>query len=247
MAGTSDGREIITRLSDCGFNVTASVATSLGGKYLNELKNIDIVTGRLDKFGLCDLVSELKIWAVVDASHPYAQDASKNIIYACHEKNVLYSRFERLKGNYKCNTIYVEDYEEAVKVLNNIEGNILLTTGTNNINKYDNIKDNKNRVFVRTLDNDEAILKCIKAGYSEEHVLCKNGPFSTIENLEHFERFNIKAVVTKDSGTFGGVNEKAEAAEILEIPMIVITRPNVEYENEFQDIDELVEFIKNVM
>ena len=110
--GTTEGRELAERLaaeipergwpeSQRELNseerkrdlLTVSVATELGAEELQKIEGIGILVGRMDipamKRALCgyDLC--------IDATHPYAVEASKNIRTACEETGVQYRRLLR--------------------------------------------------------------------------------------------------------------------------------------------------------
>jgi cobalt-factor III methyltransferase len=55
------------------------------------------------------------------------------------------------------------------------------------------------------------------------------GPFSEAFNNALWRDQRIDCVVTKDSGEAGGFSAKARAAAALNIPLLVIRRPQVAY------------------
>ena len=60
------------------------------------------------------------------------------------------------------------------------------------------------------------------------------------------KEFNVKAVITKESGESGGSEEKINAAIELGLPVILVTRPVVEQiknHTVVRSIDELKEVI----
>ena len=58
------------------------------------------------------------------------------------------------------------------------------------------------------------------------------------------DRYKIKALITKDSGEEGGMKEKVDSALLNNVKLIVVKRPNLNYGKEFNDIKEMLEFIK---
>ena len=51
--------------------------------------------GRLTASDITSLIIEKRFQAVVDASHPFAEEASKNALQGAQEANVPYIRYER--------------------------------------------------------------------------------------------------------------------------------------------------------
>ena len=128
-SGTSDSVDIIKMLSKKGFNVIASVATEEGAKMLSSVKNITVSEGRLDTDDMIKLFDKYNADIVVDGSHPYAENVSKAAICACKIYNIPYVRYERPSSFGIENCVFVDDYESAVDYIENISGNILITTG----------------------------------------------------------------------------------------------------------------------
>ena len=101
MAGTEDGRKLAEFLSENDFEVTASVVSDYGKKLLEQHENININDKNLDAAELTEILTEKNFNALVDASHPYAINASKNAIAACNSINLPYIRFERDTGKFE--------------------------------------------------------------------------------------------------------------------------------------------------
>ena len=76
-------KEDVKKLSDSGFEVTASVVSEYGKKLLEQYENINVNDKKLDAIELAEILRVGKYNALVDASHPYAVNASKNAVAAC--------------------------------------------------------------------------------------------------------------------------------------------------------------------
>ena len=94
-AGTSEGRTLCTRLSQAGMQATVCVATEYGKEVMPELPGITVHTGRMTAEEMADFLRETQL--VVDATHPYAVEVSKNIRQACEMANCRYIRLLRPK------------------------------------------------------------------------------------------------------------------------------------------------------
>ncbi len=243
-SGTSDGRHIIEGLLLSGCHVTASVATKEGALCMEHSPCLRVLVGRLGEEEIATLLVKEGYDCVLDASHPYAQALSRNIMRAAAETKTEYIRYERPKEYYPGNIHYVEDYKEAVDEMDNRSGNVLITTGTNYAEEFKRVSGWQQRVFVRVLEREESLQKCLALGWDRTHIISKNGPFSTEENCRDIAYAKAKMLLTKDSGRAGGVQEKANACLRCDIPLLIIKRPHLEYPLLFDDEEDLINYIK---
>ncbi|MBR5047636.1 MAG: precorrin-6A reductase [Eubacterium sp.] len=226
IAGTSESREVISRQLEKGYKVLACVATDLGARMLEEY-DIDVHIGRLDLEGFLDLFRENPCRKVIDASHPFAKIVTRTVKEAAGLLGIPYQRYERSALTYDYDKIIsVADTEEAIHILNSLEGNILLTTGVNTCAAYEaGVEDAPNRVYVRVLDNESSYEGCRKAGYPDDHVFGEMPPFTVEDNLRLIRKTGASVMVSKDSGKSGGVDVKVEACRQAGITMVLIRRP----------------------
>ena len=87
LAGTSDARLILQRLKENHAKVAVSVTTEYGAALLHEAADL-VNQNRLDACGLQQLFDDWDISLVVDATHPYAAEASKNALAATHAAGI---------------------------------------------------------------------------------------------------------------------------------------------------------------
>ena len=84
LAGTSDARALAVQVKKAGHEVTATVVTENAAIELQRAE-VKVKIGRLTKEDMMDFVTEHRVKAIVDASHPFAEEASKNAIGAAAE------------------------------------------------------------------------------------------------------------------------------------------------------------------
>lgn len=70
--------------------------------------------------------------------------------------------------------------------------------------------------------------QCIALGFQGKHLICMQGPFTVELNQAILKQINANYMVTKDSGSNGGLDEKLEAARKANVIPIVIGRPTKE-------------------
>ena len=228
IAGTTESRQVIEKLLDENpdTRILASVATELGKEMLLEY-GIDIHVGRLDYDGFLTLFKENPCGKIMDASHPFARIVSETVKKAAQTAGISYERYERRNLQYSYEGIvHVKDVQEAISLLNELEGNIFLTTGVNTAAAYmTGVRDGAERLYIRVLDNISSLEGCAKAGYQKDHVFGKMPPFTVEDNVKLIKETNAEVLVSKDSGKTGGVDIKVEACRQTGIKMILIDRP----------------------
>lgn len=239
--GTTEGRELAQRLSNReDMQITACVATEYGAELLQESElNAKILAGRQTEGEMQSLIAT-KFDAVVDATHPYAAVASENIETAAKSCGVLYLRLLREASDSR-GAIHVSSTAQAAEKLLDLSGNILLTTGSKELEKFIIVPNFAERIFPRVLPSVESVEKCEKLGFLRKNIIAMQGPFSTMLNIAIIEQFNIKNLVTKDGGKQGGFTEKIDAATQTGTQIIVINRPKIERGFNMQEILEILD------
>ncbi len=189
--------------------------------------------------------------AVVDATHPYAVEAGINICEAAKRLSCTYIRVRRPndapgdKGSLIPETAFYDSMEDFARKAGYLGGNILLTTGSRQLPDYcSNVsKETLARTFVRILPAGESLKICEDNGIDSTHIICMHGPFSTELNAAIMRQYDIRHMLTKDSGAAGGYYEKTEAAGEAHVAVHVIKRPDESAEKYGIDVDEAFERI----
>lgn len=241
MSGTSDGRELIDRLTDKNYSILATAVTEYGGELIKSKCNCEVIAKPLDRDELSRLIAEKNIKILIDVTHPYAVNGSRNAMEAAAECGTAYVRYERenITDSYGS---YFKNYEDAEEYLNYREGNILFTIGSNNIH-YFTKRISMNRIFARVLPTKGVMEKCELLGLKPRNILGLEGPFSKEFNEILIKEFDVKFLVTKETSRAGGFLEKVEAAKNMGIELIIVKKPEINYSNEFSNMDELMDFI----
>lgn len=244
IAGTSDARFLIERITSRGIAVVATTATGFGAGLLKLVKGVSIREGRMDSAGIVDLISQTGASGLIDASHPYAVEVSANAIEACKTAGIKYLRYERAETIYRgANFIEASSYEDAAQKANAVDGNIFLTTGSKSLEVFiENTCDYKKRLFARVLSDSTVIAKCEALGLTAANIFAARGPFSEEMNVQMLLHCKAAVMVTKNSGEEGGMPEKMLAAKRLGIPVVVIKRPDIDYPNMTGSFVAVVEF-----
>ena len=247
IGGTSETAPLAAGLAGAGYEVLVSTATDTP-LAISADPRISRRTGRLDEEGLVALGKERGIRAIADAAHPdavavhaAAPSAARRLGIPC----LVFRRPERLppesapgsgpppsgdtapadleKGDIRI----VGDHDEAAAAAFSRGRPVFLTTGSRNLAPYAaEARRTGIPLIVRVLDAPESLAACRKAGLPEGSVITGRGPFSVEENLAAIRRFGIGVLVTKESGTAGGIEAKLAAGCQTNCGIIVIRRPS---------------------
>ena len=247
--GTVEGRSIIEKLLSLGADVTACVATEYGTKMLREQDGLSIRSGRLGPEEIRELLKETSPDLLVDATHPYSQNVSENILAALQGSAIPYLRVEREldeKQNYEHTARFFDTMGEAVTYLNQTADKILLTTGSKELETYTSIRDYTARCVLRTLPSEKVLADCLKHGFQKENLILKQGPFTVEENVSALQQTGCRILVTRNSGRAGGFEEKAEACRITGAELVVIGTPKIRripQNGKKMDLKEALEYL----
>ena len=183
-AGTTEGRKMSECLAASGIYHTICVATEYGEIVLKENLFMTVHRGRMDGDQIKEFIQNGKFKAVVDATHPYADIVTENIKTAMEGMNIPYLRLKREMdfSQKEDNVFCFKSNEACAKALEEIQGNILLTTGSKELVKYCVSENIKSRLFVRVLPGLESLSLCIEQGIKGKQIIAMQGPFSTEMN-----------------------------------------------------------------
>ena len=241
IGGTKDSRDFIESFP-FKEKLVVTTATEYGGKLLENIENIKVFCKRLDLEGMNKFIEENNIEKIIDLSHPYAEEVSRNAIECSRVKEIDYIRFERENLVSEDGVIEFSELDFLIKYLENLEGNILVTLGSNNLHKFQNIK-NKSNIYFRILPKWEMIKKAEDLGVLPKNIIAMQGPFSKELNVAMMRQLNIKYIVSKKGGNTGGEREKIDSAKEIGAISIMLSRPNVEYPVVFSHIEKLIKYI----
>ncbi|MBR1404814.1 MAG: precorrin-6A reductase [Treponema sp.] len=244
-AGTTEGRELALLLSKNGVHCTVSVATEYGASLLPKAERITVLHGRLSHEEMAEKFSQNYYDFVIDATHPFATEVSKEIKKACNRTQNRYIRLARETAVSQGQKIFVfSDIVSAGTWLEGQGGKIFVTTGSKELPSLTAQISDKARLFVRVLPTVESIQMCAECGILQKQIIAMQGPFSETTNEIQFKESGTSILLTKESGTAGGFFEKITAAEKLGMKIAVIQNPekrakNVESEVRFSSVEAL--------
>ncbi len=249
LAGTSDARDLALEIQSAGYDVTATVVTESAASSLAEV-GLPHLVGRLTAEEMATIMTEQGYRLVVDASHPFAEEASKNAMAAAEQANIPYIRYERAHEHYSHPLItVVKDYEEAAHLAAEKRGVIMLTTGSKTLATFTKVLHGleNTRVIARMLPRLDNMEKCEALGVAQRDIVAIQGPFSKELNEALFRQYDVTLMITKESGKVGSVDEKLEAALACGIETLLIARPNIKYGQQYSTFTEVLQAVQHTL
>ncbi len=233
-SGTTEGRKLSKLLSAVKVRHTVCVAGEYGKEMMEDNPYALVHVGRMDAQEIASFLEDKKSGGevlVIDATHPYATLVTSNIKEAAEKVSCSYLRVIRESDGSPDETTYVyENMTECAKAIDKTCGNILLTTGSKELHNYCGCVSGETlqRTYVRVLPFAESLEICEKEGVKPDHIIAMQGPFGRNLNEALIEQYDIKHLITKESGAAGGFREKKEAALAKGASLHCIIRPEKE-------------------
>ncbi|MEY8000242.1 cobalt-precorrin-6A reductase [Clostridium sp. Mt-5] len=247
--GTSEGKKILSLLNEFTEDIFISTATEYGASLLRNYKYNYMNSKPLDFEKLVDELKKRNIKVLVDASHPYAVEVTRNAIKACNKLNIEYIRYERpscieeFKDEFK--VIEVEDYNELKLKLKDIKGTILNTTGSKSVDKILALKL-ENRIVYRVLPTLKVLKELYDRNIELGDIIALKGPVGYELNCGFIKEYKAQAMLLKDSGIEGGTFEKIRACLDCGIYAFIIERKKINYQHVFHNVNEMVKYIRTI-
>lgn len=241
-AGTTEGRQLYGCLRLLQIPSVVYVVTEYGEQLLESGDSaVRIHVGRLEKDQMEAELYRERPELVLDATHPYAVLASRNIREACDSCRIPYLRVIREPQQGGRDEVWVNSMPEAAEWLNRQpDGGILVTTGSKELPELAARIRNRERLVVRILPSTVMLRQCEELGLKGSQLICMQGPFSEEMNYLIMKEKNIAYLLTKESGAAGGFREKLQAAKRAGATAVVIGRPDVESGYTAEQVERLL-------
>lgn len=168
--------------------------------------------------GLTRWIRDRSIDAIVDATHPFAAAMTRNAATAaelCGVPIVVLRRPEWQESE-RATWIRVADNESAAAVLPSLGSRAFLTIGRQGVVAFAGL--DTVWCLIRSID----LPKCAMPPRAE--LMLSRGPYTVADETALMRRHRVDVLVTKNSGG-EQTAAKLEAAERLNLPVVVIERP----------------------
>ncbi|MGY0574895.1 cobalt-precorrin-6A reductase [Bradyrhizobium sp. RDM12] len=186
--------------------------------------------------GLADYIRRKGITHVIDATHPFAAEMSRNAVAACAETGTPLIALERVPWVKAPGDKWIEvgDVATAVGALPEAPAQIFLAIGRQHIAPF--AARPQHAYTLRFVDPPEAPLPFAA------DVIVSRGPFTLDGELEMMRTQAIAWIVARNSGG-DGARAKIDAARTLGLPVIMISRPQLPERLRVETVAEVMQWL----
>jgi precorrin-6A/cobalt-precorrin-6A reductase len=187
--------------------------------------------------GLADYIRREGITHVVDATHPFAAEISRNAVAACTATGTPLIALERAPWAKAAgdNWIEVADITSAAAALPEKRARVFLAIGRQHIAAFS--AKPHHAYTLRFVDPPDGPLP-----FPEADVIVSRGPFTLAGELEMMRSRDIEWIVARNSGGTGA-RAKIDAARELGLPVIMLTRPELPDRQRVESVAEVMQWL----
>jgi precorrin-6A/cobalt-precorrin-6A reductase len=186
--------------------------------------------------GLVRYLRDNRIDALIDATHPFAAQISRNAVEASRQTGVPLIAFTRPPWAPVAGDRWrlVADMTAAADLVAQRGGRVFLSIGRQEVAAFADCKDAD--FVIRSIEPSDEPLP------PRYELLLARGPFRVEDELELLKHQRIDLLVTKNSGG-SATYAKIEAARSLEIEVVMIDRPIVSGRQEIGTVEEVPKWL----
>jgi precorrin-6A/cobalt-precorrin-6A reductase len=235
LGGTSDARLLADALAHVGFDAIYSY----GGR-TRDPANQPLPT-RIGGFGgvagLAEYIHNESITHLIDATHPFAAEISRNAVAACETTRTPLIALERAPWTRVAgdNWIEVADIHAAAAALPDKRTRIFLAIGRQHVGAFGTKP--QHAYTLRFVDPPEGELPLPVA-----NVIVSRGPFAIEGERALMRERCIEWLVARNSGG-AGARAKIDAARELGLPVIMIQRPQLPERRKVESVAEILQWL----
>lgn len=207
------------RVKDAGLKATFSYAGRVANPKAQPLPTREGGFGGVD--GLIAYLKTHEVSHVIDATHPFAAQMSWNAFEACRAAHVPLAALSRPAWQAQPGDRWtrVADIEGAVDALAGPAKRVMLALGRLHMNDF--ARQPHHHYVLRLVDRPDE-----PPALPNHTVVVARGPFDVSADTALFQDHGIEIIVCKNAGGAGAV-AKLEAARALDLPVIMIDRPQL--------------------
>jgi precorrin-6A/cobalt-precorrin-6A reductase len=213
LGGTAEARSLAAGLGDRQLACVSSLAGRVARPRLpvGEVR----VGGFGGVDGLMRWLGEHRATAVIDATHPFAEQISAHATAACVRTGTPLLRLERPGWAERSGWRWVSDLEKAAAAIP-AGARVFLTTGRQGLAAFAGVGDAW--FLIRCVDPPDSPLP------PHHELILSRGPYALADEGELMDSHRIDLLITKDSGGEHTVG-KLDAAQARGVPVLIVRRP----------------------
>ncbi|WP_439142760.1 cobalt-precorrin-6A reductase [Planktotalea sp.] len=235
LSGTGEGRQIATDLHGQGVDLMVSLAGE------TRKPKQQAVPTRIGGFGgtqgFRDFLNDAKITAVLDATHPFANNITSRTAQVCADLAVPYCLYLRppWAANAEDDWTELSDESDAAQHIK-AGSTVFLATGRKTLHRFAALS--KCRLICRQIDPPDGAFPFENGEY-----LIGRPPFSVSDEIALFKRLNVDWLIVKNAGGSASFS-KLEAARALQLKVGMIKRPKMPVATTVSRIEQAIEWGK---
>lgn len=240
LVGTTEGRHLAYQASR---RADIEAIASLAGR--TRQPDPPIANTRFGGFGgvsgLRDYLREHEIEALIDATHPFAAQISIHGVLAAREAGVPHLRLSRPPWSPQPGDRWLEvsSNAEAAERLPEVAQRVFLTIGRQELATFASLR--QLWFLMRMIDPPHE-----ETPIPPGEILLARGPFSLDEERSLLQRYQIGAIVSKNSGG-EATYAKLVAARELRIPVVMVQRPTMPEMETVSDINQVLDWLDRLV
>lgn len=242
--GTTEARLLVSALLNLGIRCTVSVTSDYAKDLMLDSPLLTVSVRRLDEGEIEDTFLKINPSMIVDATHPYATEVSRNIKRGCQKLGREFVTLIRDVGSIEGTTLF-DDIDEMVDFLaeNCTESDAIFSTlGIKEAKLFkEKLPSYRSNVYLRILPSMESLRSACELGFPSKHIICMMGPFSKEMNVVLLHECRAKYLLTKITGKVGGLDSKIEAARECGVEVLAIRAPKRENGLTLEEMKSLIE------
>lgn len=269
IGGTSESRELARALAESKIPCLVSVTTEAALPLYPRDPLIAVWVGKISAAQIKHFCQEQAIAAILDASHPFAGEISQLAIATAAEFSLPYLRYERPhSANFSSSTItssiitsstinganqlkspsvlYLDSFKTLVAGDYLTGHRVLLTIGYRHLSLFHPWQKHCT-LFARILPSHTALQAALDAGFTSNRILAIRPPIALELERSLWQHWQISLLVTKASGQAGGEHIKRQLATELNVQLIIIKRPHIDYPQQTNNLSVSINFCRQAV
>ena len=235
LGGTTQATALARAVNDAGIEAIFSYAGRVARPKKQPLPTR--IGGFGGVSGLAGFIRENHISHVVDATHPFAVQMSRNAVEATNVTHTPLIALTRPKWTAQSGDQWhhVSDIAQAVDALGGAGQNVMLAIGRMHLDAF--AAQPQHHYLLRLVDapTDQVPLP-------NHTTIVDQGPFAVEDDIALMRAHSIQLVVAKNAGG-SGARAKIDAARALGIPILMIDRPAIPARSEVATPREIFEWL----
>ncbi len=241
LGGTSEAYVLAENLVGEGFQDDFRILTSLRGSTRNP--RIPAGEQRVGGFGgpqgLADFLKGEKVFRVIDATHPFAEQISRHASIACSQTRIPLIHMERpsWKPQSRDRWVFHVDLQSTAQWLTRNPSRVFLTSGHRGLEVFRICHGSF--FLIRTVEPAR-----LPEPFLPAENLIARGPFSLEQEIELMRSHSISILVSKNSGG-QALRPKLLAARELEITVLMVQRPDLPEGRRAEGVEQVIDWLRS--